>query len=48
MAEVADGTGRGGLITVFVCEVFASTLDACANRDYRFIAAFDFHVVKVT
>jgi hypothetical protein len=48
MADVADGAGRGGLITVFVRKVFASTLDACANRYYRLIAAFDFHVVKVT
>ena len=48
MAEVADGPGRGVLITVFACKVFFTTLDACAQADYRFVAAFDFHVVKVT
>ena len=48
MAQIADGPGRRVLITVFACKVFFAALDARANADHRFIAAFDFHVVKVT
>jgi len=48
MAEVAHWPGFRKLVTVFRREVLFTALHACANFDYRFIAAFDFHVVKVT
>ena len=48
MTEVAHRPGFRKLVTVFGREVLFTAFHACANLEHRFIAAFDFHVDKVT
>ena len=48
VAEVAHWPGFSELITVFGREVLFTALAAVTNLKHRFIAAFNFHVVKVT
>ncbi len=48
IAEVAHWPGFRELVTVFGREVCFTAVAATANFNHCFVAAFDFHVVKVT